>query len=103
MEAEHSEKRKEPRLAIHAETTILRGRDGQTASATTVDMSASGVLLHFKEPVHLAPGDRVTCDFIVSHDPDKPLPYWGMGSIVRVNGCDVAIDLKATGLSPLEP
>jgi len=46
-------------------------KSGLITRATTVNMSGSGVLLHFEEAVQLALGDQVTCEFQVSHDADK--------------------------------
>ena len=68
-----------------------------------LDMSGSGVLLRFDGAVQLAPGDEVTCDFKLSSDADNSLPHWGIGTVVRVDGRSVAIELKAGGLCELEP
>jgi hypothetical protein len=40
-------------------------------------------------------GDDLVCDFKVGHGPDVALPYWGVGRVVRVDGCSAAIDLSA--------
>src|ERR1035437_6445018 len=102
MEPDQSQKRREPRFPIEAGATVEVSNSGQIARATTVDISGCGVLLHFEEPVQLAVGDQVICEFEVLHDADKPLPYWGVGNVIRVEGCRAAIELKAGGLSPLE-
>jgi hypothetical protein len=98
-----SERRREERFPIKTGATVTVNKDGRTVSATTVDISGCGVLLQFEEPVILAVGDHVVCDFAVSHETDKPLPYWGVGCVVRVDGCYAAVDFQAGGLSPLNP
>jgi hypothetical protein len=99
MEAEKSEKRKEVRYMVEAGATVELNRNGKIACATTLNMSGSGVLLRFDEPVQLAVGDEVICDFKVSHEAERPLPYWGVGNVCRVEGCCVAIKLAAGCLS----
>lgn len=101
MGTDGADRRREERFPIRAGATVAVSRGGRTTSATTLDISGGGVLVQFAEPVPLAVGDQVVCDFDVSHEADKPLPYWGLGSVVRVDGCRAAIDLKAGGLSPL--
>jgi hypothetical protein len=54
MEPEYSTKRTEVRFLIEAGATVKASKYGQTIRATTVNMSAGGVLLHFEEPVQLA-------------------------------------------------
>ena len=71
---------------------------GEYLAATTIDMSGCGALVQFDEPAPFAVGDRVTCEFKIPQEIDLPLPYWGVGNVVRVQGCLVAIDLKAGGL-----
>jgi c-di-GMP-binding flagellar brake protein YcgR len=103
MATDHSEKRSEPRLPIKAGTIIEVMKNGEAMRGTTIDMSASGVLLCFAEAVELFPGDQVTCEFMVDHEPDQPLPYWGVGKVLRADGCHVAIALTAIGLTPVAP
>ena len=102
MEPDYSHERKELRFLIEAGATVKVCKNGQTLRATTVNMSACGVLLHFEEPVPLAVGDQVICEFRVPHEADKPLPYWGVGNVVRAEECRVAIELKGGGFSPSE-
>ena len=102
MESEHPEKRREPRYPIQAGASVTVNKSGLITRATTVNKSGSGVLLHFEEAVQLALGDQVTCEFQVSHDADKPLPYWGVGHVVRVEGCCIGIEFKAGVLCELE-
>jgi len=93
---------RELRFLIEAGATVEVSKNGQTICATTVNMSSSGVLLHFEEPVQLEVGDQVTCEFRVEHEADKPLPYWGVGNVVRVEDRRVAILLKFGGFAPLQ-
>jgi hypothetical protein len=103
MEENPSERRKEPRFRVDAGASFEVNKNGQILRATTLDMSGSGVLLRFDGAVQLAPGDEVTCDFKLSSDADNSLPHWGIGTVVRVDGRSVAIELKAGGLCELEP
>jgi hypothetical protein len=102
MEMETCEKRRELRVAVRG-SSIVVNHNGRTATGKTVDMTSAGVLLRFTNPDEFAVGDLVTCDFFVEHDDEQILPYWGVGSIVRVEGWDIAIELKATGLTELTP
>jgi len=98
---DHSPKRREPRFVIEAGATVEVCKNGQTMRATTANMSGGGVLLNFEEPVQLEVGDHVICEFRVLHDADKPLPYWGVGNVARVENCRVAIEFKGGGYRPL--
>jgi len=107
MEPDHPKnkqkyKQRELRFLIEAGATVEVSKNGQTIHATTVNMSAGGVLLHFEQPVQLEVGDQVICEFRVEHEADKPLPYWGVGNVVRVEDCRVAVMLKFGGFSPLQ-
>jgi hypothetical protein len=96
--------KREDRIAIEADATVEFGETGQSSAAKSINMTSAGVLLRFDEPVELAAGDRVTCDFLFEHGPDLPLPYWGLGRIVRVDAAgSVAVELHATGLSQHDP
>lgn len=86
MEPDGSDRRREDRFPINAGAAVAVNDNGRTASATTLNISGCGVLLQFAEPVQLAVGDQVVCDFDASHDTDKRLPYWAVGYVVRVDG-----------------
>jgi PilZ domain len=88
------------RFVIEAGATVKVLKSGQILHAKTVNMSGGGVLLHSEESVSLAVGDPVDCEFRVFHEPGSPLP-WGMGDVIRLEGCSVAIMLKAGGFCPL--
>ena len=100
MEPGCSGRRREPRFLIEAGATVELCKSGQTIRAITANMSGCGVLVDFEEPVQLAVGDRVICEFMVVHDADKPLPYWGVGNVARVENSRVAIELKGGGFCP---
>ena len=102
MNPDPSDRRKEPRYPVEAGASVEVHGNGRITHATTIDMSGAGALLRFDEPVQLTVGDQVICEFAVSHDADRPLPYWGVGDVVRVDGCRAAISLRAAGLSPIE-
>ncbi len=102
MEPDYPLKRRELRFLVEAGATVEVSKNGQTVHAKTVNMSPSGVLLNFEEPVQLAVGDQVICEFKVAHEADSPLPYWGVGDVVRVGNSSVAVLLKAGGYSPLK-
>lgn len=101
MQPGYSGLRKEVRFVIEAGATVKVLKTGQLLHAKTVNMSGGGVLLHFDEPVPLSAGDPVDCEFRVVPEHGSPLPYWGMGNVVRLEGCCVAIVLKAGGFCPL--
>lgn len=100
MDKEQSDKRREVRYLIEAGATVELNKNGQIAHATTLNVSGSGTLLRFDEPVQLAVGDEVTCDFKVSYEANQPLPYWGIGNVARVDGCCVAIEFALGCLTP---
>ena len=102
IELDPLERRREPRFPIQAGATVEVTANGRVVHAITIDMSGCGVLLDFAESVPLTVGQQVICEFNVSHDADKPLPYWGVGKVVRVHECRAAIDLIAGGFCPLE-
>jgi hypothetical protein len=86
---------------IEAGATVKVSKSGQILYAKTMNMSGGGVLLHFDEPAHLAVGDPVDCEFRVAPEYGSPLPYRGVGDVTRLEGCYVAIALKAGGFCPL--
>jgi hypothetical protein len=102
MSDDHDERRREDRIPVEADASVESSDKGRTAHAKSINMSSAGVLLRFDEPVPLAVGDRVTCDFLMHHEPSLPLPYWGLGRIVRVGaGGTVAVELQSVGLRGL--
>ena len=102
MEPDRTNGRIEVRFLIEAGATVEVCKSKQTFRATTANMSGSGVLLRFEEPVQLAVGDHVNCEFKILHDADESLPYWCVGNVARVEGCLVAVEFKGVGFSPLK-
>jgi hypothetical protein len=105
METDHPYKhqQRELRYRIEAGANVEVIKNGRTIRATTVNMSGCGVLLHFERPVQLVVGDQVMVEFKITDQADKPLPYWAVGNIVRVEGCRVAIEFKGGVFSRLDP
>jgi hypothetical protein len=103
MEPDRSDPRREPRFPIKTGASVEVQKRGDVINATTINISGCGVLLQLEIPTHLSVGDPVVCEFGVTHETDAPLPCWGVGDVVRVDGCRVAVDFKAGGLAPLEP
>jgi PilZ domain len=102
MKHHETEKRKEIRYPIEAEAKVELVKGGQALWATTENLSESGALLHFEEPTQLAVGDEVNCEFTTRRSPDKPLPCWGMGRVVRVDASRAGVELSAAGFDPTE-
>ena len=101
MEPDGRDKRREPRFTIKTGAAVEVQKRGEIVSATTVNISGCGALLEFEIPTHLKVGDPVVCEFDVTREANKPLPCWGVGDVVRVDGRQVAVDFKAGGLAPL--
>jgi hypothetical protein len=98
------ERRKEDRISVEAAGTVELIESGQSSHARSINMTSGGVLLRFDEPVALAEGEQVACDFLGDHGPELPLPYWGLGRIVRVDPAgSVAIELNTAGLVRFDP
>lgn len=91
MNQNREHKQRELRFLIDAGATVDVIKNGQTIRATTVNMSGSGVLLHFNQPVSLVVGDQVIGEFKIEGGADDSLPYWAVGNIVRVEERGVAI------------
>ncbi|MGA2116555.1 MAG: PilZ domain-containing protein [Bryobacteraceae bacterium] len=102
MQPDDSDKRREPRIAIEGGTSVEVFKNGQIIHAATVNMSGCGVLLQLQSPQGLTLGDQVTCEFDISPDPEKPLPCWAVGAIVRLDDCRAAVDFNAGGFIALD-
>ncbi|MGA3088072.1 MAG: PilZ domain-containing protein [Terriglobales bacterium] len=103
MKSENQYKERELRVLVEAGATVDVTKNGQRIHATTVNMSGSGVLLSFDGPVELEVGDQVMGEFKVENKGVNALVYWGLGNVVRVEGCRVAIMFKGGVFSPLHP
>jgi len=102
METNRIEKRRAPRFPIPV-PAIVRDASGQTARATVVNISSSGILVKVEEPLAFAPADEVMIEVDLPDDPEKPLPAWGIAKVVRVEGSRIAVELTSAGFHPLPP
>jgi hypothetical protein len=87
--------RKEPRLAIAVEAGVKAKNSDRSVRVTTVNASRWGVFLELKGAVQLEVGDPVFCEFDISDAEQNPLPCWGSGNVVRVEGRCVAVEFKS--------
>ena len=87
--------RKEPRLAIEVEAAVKTKNSDRTVRVTTVNASRWGVFLELKGSVQLEVGDPVFCEFDISDEEQNPLPCWGSGNVVRVEGLRIAVEFKS--------
>jgi hypothetical protein len=87
--------RKEPRLAIEVEAAVKAKNSDRTVRVTTVNASRWGVFLELEGSVQLVVGDPVFCEFDMSDAEQNPLPCWGSGNVVRVEGSCVAVEFKS--------
>jgi len=89
-----AEKRRATRYPIEAPVAV-RKRNGEVVRATSVNVSASGILLHVEHPARFHLGEEVSIQFDSEHDADKPLSTWGVGRVVRVDQVRSAVQLDA--------
>ncbi len=101
MEALSPDKRREMRFPVQPGTIIEVNHHGVPDRARTCDISFTGILLEFDHPVTLAIGDWLTLDFVRDDSNSLPLPYWGVGRIVRIEGNSVALDFDIQALVDL--
>jgi len=94
MHCPFEDRRRAPRYQIDAPVTIRRA-SGETVSATAVNISSSGMLLHVGEPFQFQIGEEVTVEVELPPDPEKPLSSWGLAKVVRLDGSRSAIQLSA--------
>jgi len=73
----------------------VRNAQGKIFSATVIDISSSGILLHVGEPAPLRLGEEVTVEVELPDDPDQALSVWGLAQVVRMDGPRSAIRLSA--------
>ena len=100
MASYKKERRREPRYPVHAKATLELAASKEPVPANIGNLSAAGVFLTFPDPVRLAVGDEVSCVLKVRHGAGPPLPCWGLGRVVRVEGQSAAIELTAAGFDP---
>jgi len=94
MEDQTQERRRAQRYPIAARATVRRA-SGETVSATSVNVSSSGILLQVEEPGRFEIGEEVSVELDLPPDHDQPLSVWGVGKIVRLDAQQQAIQLDA--------
>lgn len=99
MEYEHTERRREARYPIEA-TVIVHKSGGATIRATAVDVSSGGMLLHVEQPSDFSVDEVVTVELELPDDPGKPFAAWGVGRVVRTDGCRCGVELRAGVFDP---
>lgn len=87
--------RQERRFAIEIGAAVEVSNSGRAVRAKTINVSGSGVLLEFEEPVRFLVGDLVSCDFNIPRPTQNPLPRWGSGKVLRVEGRRIAVEFNA--------
>ena len=95
MPTSNPDRRRAPRHPIHAQSVLHPGGASAPIAATTVDVSASGVLLDLGAEPSSHPGDHVTCELNLPDSADSDLPCWGIGHVVRNEGTRSAVQLDA--------
>jgi c-di-GMP-binding flagellar brake protein YcgR len=93
MENERPERRSEARYPIEARVIIHRN-GGEGISAMAVNISGGGMLLLVEEAAALREGDRVTIEVELADHPGMPFSAWGVGRVVRADGCGYAVQLQ---------
>jgi hypothetical protein len=103
MAPEGIEKRRAVRYPIQVGAAVELRKNGRSVHATTVNISDCGVLLEFQEPLKLVIGEDVVCEFQLTETPQASIPYWALGTVVRVEDSRAAIDLSAGGFRAWPP
>ena len=88
------ERRRAPRYPLEARV-VLHREGAEPVYGQAVNISSSGMLVHLAAPVAFAPGDAVTVELELPPNFDKPFSRWGIGSVVRVDEQQSAIELRA--------
>lgn len=94
------EKRRASRHAIEVEASLRPSDGAEPIPVTTLNISEAGVYLGSDGPTGLAVGDQVSCDFKLPPVTDAALSSWGIGRIVRVDNCGMALELTAGIFNP---
>ncbi len=94
------ERRRAPRYGMEARVTIHKA-SGEIVSATSVNISSSGVLLKVS-PDGFKIGEEVTIELDLPNEPEKALAVWGVGRVVRVDSEGSAIQLDAGSFHNLQ-
>jgi hypothetical protein len=100
MKYQGPNRRREPRFPIETDVNVERQSTGEHLTAKSVNIGGGGMLLEFDEPAALRLGETVTCSLKAPDDPDKPLPSWGVGNVVRAEDRQAAVELEAGAFAP---
>jgi hypothetical protein len=94
MKLGHPERRNAIRYPIEAKVLVHKSQ-GQSVPAMAGDISGAGMLLHLEQSSGFTPDEVVTVEIELPDHPDKPLSSWGIASVVRIVGNDVALRVCA--------
>jgi hypothetical protein len=94
MDQRLSNRRRAPRFPIQA-SVLVRKNNGDILAAEAVNISSSGMSLRTEQPDCLVLGENVIVEIDLPDHPDKTLPAWGVGRVVRVGEHGTAIHLQA--------
>ena len=89
-----AERRKEPRFPIKARVLVHK-TDGGTIPATAADISSSGMLLCVEHPSAFVIDEVVSVEVELPNDAPDSFSAWGLGKVVRADGCRFGIQLYA--------
>ena len=90
--ADGSNQRREERHPLRTDA-ILQRKTGERILGSTINISGSGVLLDVAQAEELRLGEEVGCQ-IHLYD-GKPPQDWGVGKVVRVDNCRVAVEFTS--------
>jgi c-di-GMP-binding flagellar brake protein YcgR len=99
-EEQWAERRKETRYPVEAKV-VVRKTNGETVSATAVNISSSGMRLCLEQPCPLALDEEVTVDVELPEHPDKPFSAWGLGRVAYIGQGGAGIQLYGGQFVPL--
>ena len=79
---------------------VLERRNGEKLTASTVNVSGSGVLLELEKQSEVQLGESVICG--VNLYQKKAFQSWGSGRVVRIDKLLVAVDFQSNDAAPGE-
>jgi len=94
-QGKRSNKRREERFLLAVIGAVKLTNSGRVVKTRTVNISGCGALVQFEEPVEVAIGDALSCQYCLPEAVDESLPQWIQGRVVRVDGPTVAINFEA--------
>lgn len=102
MDYPGSDRRKEIRYPLEAKV-IVRTRNGEAVHAIAVDISSSGMRLHFAEPCRLRRDEEITVEVELPDHPGTSFSAWGVGQIAYIDGRNAGIQLLGGGFDGAGP